>query len=127
MQLHLFPILFALFVWWFTTGVIIYLDGLPRRTFKWSFLGASLLTIVSLWGLYATRNDTSVWGAYLAFTWGTLAWGWQEIASTWAMSPARAARPARKDAAGCGTSATPCRPVCITNWRWWSRRCWCWR
>jgi putative photosynthetic complex assembly protein 2 len=79
MRLHLFPILYALFVWWFSTGLIIYLDGLPRRTFKWSFLGASLLTLVSLWGLYATRNDTSVWGAYLAFTWGTLAWGWQEM------------------------------------------------
>ena len=79
MQLHLFPILFALFVWWFSTGVIIYLDGLPRRTFKWSFLGGTLLMLVSLWGLYATRGDTGIAGAYLAFTWGTLAWGWQEM------------------------------------------------
>jgi putative photosynthetic complex assembly protein 2 len=79
MYLHLFPILFALFVWWFSTGLIMYLDGLPRRTFKWSFLGGSLLTLVALWGLWATRNDTSVGGAYLAFTWGTLAWGWQEM------------------------------------------------
>lgn len=79
MQLHLFPILFALFVWWFSTGVIIYLDGLPRRTFKWSFLGGTLLMFAALWGLAATRDDTSVAGAYLAFTWGTLAWGWQEM------------------------------------------------
>ncbi len=79
MQLHLFPILFALFVWWFSTGVIIYLDGLPRRTFKWSFLGGTILMLVSLYGLMTTRNDTSVFGAYLAFTWGTLAWGWQEM------------------------------------------------
>jgi putative photosynthetic complex assembly protein 2 len=79
MQLHLLPFLFALFIWWFTTGVIIFLDGLPRPTFKWSFAGATLLLLLSLWGLYATRNDTSLAGAYLAFTWGTLAWGWQEI------------------------------------------------
>lgn len=79
MRLHLFPILFALFVWWFSTGVIIYLDGLPRRTFKWSFLGGTIMMLVSLWGLAATRDDTSVFGAYLAFTWGTLAWGWQEM------------------------------------------------
>ncbi len=79
MHLYLLPVLFALFVWWFTTGLIIYLDGLPRRTFKWSFLGATLLMAVALWGLYATRSDTSVAGAYLAFTWGTLAWGWQEM------------------------------------------------
>ncbi len=79
MQLHLLPILFALFVWWSSTGVIIYLDGLPRRTFKWSFAGATVLLFASLWGLVATRDDTSVAGAYLAFTFGTLAWGWQEI------------------------------------------------
>jgi putative photosynthetic complex assembly protein 2 len=71
--------LFALFVWWFSTGVIIYLDGLPRKTFKWSFLGGTLMMVAALWGLVATRNDTSIAGAYLAFTWGTLAWGWQEM------------------------------------------------
>ena len=79
MQLHLFPILFALFVWWFSTGLIMYLDGLPRPTFKWSFLGGTILMLVSLWGLAATKSDTSITGAYLAFTWGTLAWGWQEM------------------------------------------------
>ena len=25
--------LFAVFVWWFSTGIILYLDGLPRKTF----------------------------------------------------------------------------------------------
>jgi hypothetical protein len=30
------PVLFALFAWWFSTGIIIYLDGLPRHTYRWS-------------------------------------------------------------------------------------------
>ena len=46
-----FPALFALFVWWFSTGAIMYLDGLPRRTFKWSMIGASLILAISLWGV----------------------------------------------------------------------------
>lgn len=79
MQLYLLPCLYALFVWWFTTGLIIYLDGLPRSTFRWSFAGTTLLMFAALWGLAATRNDTSIAGAYWAFTWGTLAWGWQEV------------------------------------------------
>lgn len=29
--------------------------------------------------LYSTANDTSVWGAYAAFTCGVLIWGWQQI------------------------------------------------
>ncbi len=79
MSLYALPVLFALFVWWFSTGIIMYLDGLPRRTFRWSMVGATLLLAVSLWGLAAGSTDTSVRGAYLAFTWGVLAWGWQEI------------------------------------------------
>ncbi len=73
------PALFALFVWWFSTGVIFYLDGLPRRTFRWSMLGATILLAASVYGLTETKNDTSISGAYWAFTFGLLAWGWQEI------------------------------------------------
>ncbi|MBV8868454.1 MAG: DUF3623 family protein, partial [Acetobacteraceae bacterium] len=45
---YLAPVLFALFVWWFSTGLIIFLDGLPRRTFRWSMLGATVLLAASL-------------------------------------------------------------------------------
>jgi putative photosynthetic complex assembly protein 2 len=79
MSHYAFPVLYALFVWWFSTGVIIYLDGLPRRTFRWSLLGATAVFAASLWGLAAGGADTSVRGAYVAFTCGLLAWGWQEI------------------------------------------------
>ncbi len=79
MVVYLYPALFALFVWWFSTGVIIYLDGLPRKTFKWSMIGATIVLGLSVYGLYRTANDSSVWGAYAAFTFGLLAWGWQEM------------------------------------------------
>ena len=76
---YVYPALFALFVWWFSTGIIMYLDGLPKWTFRWSMLGATVLLGVCLWGLAGTANDTTVQGAYLAFTFGLLAWGWQEM------------------------------------------------
>lgn len=76
---YLWPILFALFVWWFSTGAIIYLDGLPQRSFKWSMLGATVLFGVALFGLWSTSEDTSVQGAYLAFASALIAWGWHEI------------------------------------------------
>ena len=79
MSVYVLPVLFALFVWWFSTGIIMYLDGLPRRTFNWSMIGATLMLGASLWGVYASRGDTSVKGAYCAFSCGLLAWGWQEI------------------------------------------------
>jgi putative photosynthetic complex assembly protein 2 len=70
---------YALFVWWFSTGVIILLDNLPRRTFRWSMLFGTAIFAVSLYRLHASENDTSLAGVYAAFTYAVLAWGWQEM------------------------------------------------
>ncbi len=79
MSAYALPALYALFVWWFSTGVILYLDGLPRHTFKWSMLGAVAVLAGALWGLDASSDDDSVGGAYAAFTSGLMVWAWQEI------------------------------------------------
>jgi putative photosynthetic complex assembly protein 2 len=73
------PIAYALFLWWFSTGIILYLDGLPKRTFRWSMLGATALLVISVTYLARGNQDLTVGGAYTAFTFGLLAWGWQEI------------------------------------------------
>ena len=76
---YVWPILFALFVWWFSTGAIIYLDGLPVRTFKWSMIGATAAFGAALYGLSVSSADTTVQGAYIAFGSALIAWGWHEI------------------------------------------------
>jgi len=76
---YLAPVLFALFAWWFSTGAIIYLDGLPRHTFKWSMLGASLIYGAALYGLWLSAADATPHGAYLAFASALGAWAWHEI------------------------------------------------
>lgn len=80
LSLYVLPVLYTLFVWWFSTGVILYLDGLPSWTFKWTLLGATAFLLLCLLGLYVTRNDTRITGAYLAFTCALLVWAWQEVA-----------------------------------------------
>lgn len=80
MSVYLLPIAFTLFAWWFSTGVILYLNGLPRSTHPWTMLGATVLLGVALLGLAATRDETRVSGAYLAFTCTLLVWAWQEVA-----------------------------------------------
>jgi len=79
MDAYLWPALFALFLWWFSTGAVIYLDGLPQRTFKWSLLGATAVLIAALYGIGVTADDTSLSAAYCAFACGLLAWGWIEL------------------------------------------------
>lgn len=79
MTAYLWPILFALFVWWFSTGAIIYLDGLPMKTFKWSMAGATAILAASLAGLAISSGDVSVQGAYVAFASALGVWAWHEI------------------------------------------------
>lgn len=73
------PIAYALCLWWFSTGLIFYLDQLPARTFRWSMAGATGLLILALYVSWAVQGDTSIWGVYAGFTAGVLAWGWQEL------------------------------------------------
>ena len=80
MTQHVWPVLFTLGVWWFSTGAILYLDGLPRRTFKWTMGAATVMLGLALWGLAVSSQQTSVGSAYCAFLCAVLVWAWQEIA-----------------------------------------------
>lgn len=74
----LLPALYALFIWWFSTGAIMYLNGLGRATFRWSMLGATAVLVAALYGLAQSGNDVTPRGAYVAFTAGLLVFGWLE-------------------------------------------------
>lgn len=99
---YLLPALFALFLWWFSTGLVIYLDHLPVRTFPWSMLGATVALAVGLYGAWASSTDPSIGGAYLAFTSAILIWAWVELSyyTNYVTGPRQA----------------PCPPGC-TGWR----------
>ncbi len=89
----LWPILFAVFVWWFSTGLVLLLDGLPRTTFRWSHLISSVLAVAALVGLHRTAGQTDVASAYCAFTCALLVWGWHELSflTGWVTGPRRQA------------------------------------
>ena len=80
MSQYVFPVLFTLFIWWFSTGVILYLGRLPQKTFKWIMLAFTLLLAFALVGLSISASHTSVASAYCAFTCAVLVWSWQEVA-----------------------------------------------
>jgi putative photosynthetic complex assembly protein 2 len=77
MTRHMLPFLYALFLWWASTGAIIALYRLPRATYRLSFAALTLVLLGSLAGLWLSREDAGVAGAYAAFTCATLVWGWQ--------------------------------------------------
>jgi putative photosynthetic complex assembly protein 2 len=89
----LLPALFALFIWWFGTGVVMLLDGLPRDTFRWSLATSTLIAVGSLLCIERAADNESVAGAYAGFTCAVLVWGWHELAflTGWLTGPRKAA------------------------------------
>ena len=76
---HLLPAALTLFLWWFTTGAILYLDGMRRETFRGTLAAATAVLALALWGLHATAGDATPQGATIAFACGLAVWGWLEL------------------------------------------------
>lgn len=87
------PPLFALFVWWFGTGVVMLLDGLPRGTYRLSQGISTLIAAGALVCIARSAHNDSVAGAYAAFTCAVLVWGWHELAflTGWLTGPRKLA------------------------------------
>ncbi len=94
----LLPAVFAIFIWWFATGIVLILDGLPRTTFAWSILISSALAVSALYGLSHTASQLSVVNAYCAFTSALLVWGWHELTflTGWLTGPRKISRTAER-------------------------------
>ncbi|WP_416900194.1 MAG: putative photosynthetic complex assembly protein PuhE [Minwuia sp.] len=77
---YLLPLIYVLFVWWFSTGAILYLDGLPDWTRPWTMAGATAVLGASFYGLAVTSGDATMTGAYVGFACAIGIWGWNETA-----------------------------------------------
>lgn len=75
---------FALFVWWFSTGAILFLVSRADRGGRKGYLNAVVLGLPFLAlgciGIEQSLDDPSVWGVYVGFVSAILIWGWFELA-----------------------------------------------
>ena len=70
------PVLFALFVWWFVTGLVFMAYGRSPRVTHLYFLAATTVMLLAVAGfIYALEMVTPA-GVYLSLTCGILIWGW---------------------------------------------------
>ena len=71
-------LLYAIFVWWFSTGLVMLLV-LRAKAIRASLVGAALLFPVGLYVLAKSSGQTGLVGVYLAFTASIVLWGTQEV------------------------------------------------
>ena len=90
-----FAILFALFAWWFSTGIILFIDQLPRRTHLVSGFLVTLVAGAAFFGLGWAAGETSSLGVYLAFVCALVVWAWHELTFLlgWVTGPRRSPCP----------------------------------
>jgi putative photosynthetic complex assembly protein 2 len=86
---------FAVFIWWFSTGLVLLLDRLPRSGLRWGSWLSSLLAVTAFFALAHTARELTVANAYCAFTCALLVWGWHELSflSGWITGPRKTALP----------------------------------
>ena len=77
---YILPVLVTIFVWWFSTGVVLLLDRLPQRTHIPNLLITALLALASVYALIMTRSVATPLAVYEAFVAAILIWGWLELA-----------------------------------------------
>lgn len=114
------PVVYAVLLWWFSTGLILLLDHAPRRTHPWSMAAATLLLAGALVMVRASAGDTGAGGAYTAFTAALVVWGWQEM--SYYMGFISGPRPVAcpPSLRGASGSSRRWRPACGTNSPSWS-------
>ena len=70
---------FTALCWWLGTGVILWLDRLNPRSFRFSLAGWTVLLGLSFGGVAHSMREVSVFNAYLAFGSVIVMWGWHEL------------------------------------------------
>ena len=71
--------LFAVFIWWFSTGIVLLLNRMSRTAVRWSLGLSTLLSAAALVALAHTAQQTTLASVYCAFTCALLVWGWNEL------------------------------------------------
>jgi putative photosynthetic complex assembly protein 2 len=93
-------VLYTLFLWWFSTGAILWLDRLPRATYRFSLIGASVVAAAAVFGLIVSLTTATPTGAMIAFTSAIAIWGWHELSFLTGLITGPNALPCPPEAAG---------------------------
>ena len=69
----------SLVLWWFSTGAILWLVRRPPAASAWTLGLSSIVAVMAMIGLAVAARDQSVVGAYTAFGFALVVWGWHEL------------------------------------------------
>ncbi|MEM9277458.1 MAG: putative photosynthetic complex assembly protein PuhE [Pseudomonadota bacterium] len=79
MSLMLASVLFVIFVWWASTGAVLWLVQALDKQMHARLLFMTVVCALGFAGVIIASAHTTVWSVYMAFTSAILIWGWIEF------------------------------------------------
>ncbi len=76
---HGIGFVFAVMLWWLSTGVILLLSTLPRRILPLTLVGGAMLCAVSFYGLFISAREATRFASYVGFLSAIGVWGALEL------------------------------------------------
>lgn len=69
----------TVFGWWFSTGLILYLNHLPTASHRWSMAVLSVIFVFTFFAIGSSSHDTSFSATVIAYAQALIIWGWLEM------------------------------------------------
>jgi len=76
---YILPVLYVIFLWWFSTGAILWLSTRSKRNLPASLLLMTVLAAAGFAGATMAANTNQSWAPYLGFVAALAIWGWIEF------------------------------------------------
>lgn len=73
------PILITIFVWWFSTGAVLWLLGRSPSSYRLTAIVATVAMANAMILVVALRDQATPLGAYAGFAVGLTVWAWHEV------------------------------------------------
>jgi putative photosynthetic complex assembly protein 2 len=93
-------VVYTLFLWWFSTGAILWLDRRPQKTYRVSLLAGLAVALSAVLGVVFSMGSATPVGAVIAFTSALLIWAWHELSFLTGLITGPNAAPCPPDASG---------------------------
>lgn len=93
-------LLTVVLAWWFSTGAILFLGGLHRRTFPWSMIVGTVALAAAIIALFTSAAAVTTANVYVAFLSALVVWGWIEMSFLFGLITGPRTSPCPPDARG---------------------------
>lgn len=79
MAQYIWPVLFVILLWWFSTGAVLWLSMRPKHQLPLGLLGITIVSAIGFASATIAANSSQNWAPYIGFVSALAIWAWVEF------------------------------------------------